>query len=51
MASSERAKQELDRIVKLFESGNVGEAIAHVAIPGEDVPSGKWSWGNRLLHI
>jgi len=49
MRTTESARRELHRIVELFETGKVGEAIAHVAIPQPDTPGSKWSYGNRLL--
>ena len=49
MKTTETARRELGRVVELFERGEVGTAIAHVAIPPLDIPSSKWSYGNRLL--
>lgn len=47
----EKANQEIDRLLALFESGQVPEAIAQVTIPPLDVPSAQWSLSNKLLMM
>ena len=47
----ERAEQEIDRLLALFESGDIPEAVARVVIPPLDVPAARWSLSNRLLTM
>jgi len=52
MNDSTKAKACLQRIVSLFESGNIPKALAVAVIPPMDnVPSCKWSLSNRLLQF
>ena len=45
----ERANQEIDRLLALFESGEIPDAVARAVIPPLDVPCAKWSLPNKLL--
>ena len=45
----ERANQEIDRLLALFESGDIPEAVARAVIPPLDVPCARWSLPNRML--
>ena len=45
----EKVQQALDSLLSLFESGDVPQAISISLLPRFDVPSNKWSLGNRLL--
>ena len=49
MKLTDKANEALKRILSSFESGNVPEALARVAIPPIDVPCAHWSLSNRLL--
>lgn len=52
MNDSEKAKVCLRRIVDLFKEGNVPRALAVATIPtSKDIPSAKWSIGNRVLQF
>ena len=52
MSDSEKAKACLSKIVDLFKQGNVPEALAVVTIPPQtNIPSAKWSLGNRILQF
>ena len=52
MNDSEKAKECLQRIVDLFKTGNIPKALAVVTIPPQaDIPSAKWSIGNRVLQF
>ena len=52
MSDSEKAKECLQRIVDLFKEGNIPKALAVATIPAQtDIPSAKWSMGNRLLQF
>ena len=45
-----KAEETAARLVSLFESGNLPAALAPVFVTTPDgVPSGRWSWSNRLL--
>jgi antirestriction protein ArdC len=51
MKNIERAKEALNRLLKMFESGDLPAAVARTLIRPAKVerPSDKWSLGNRLL--
>ena len=52
MNDSEKAKECLQRIVDLFKAGNIPKALAVATIPPQtDIPSAKWSIGNRVLQF
>ena len=39
----------LNKVIDIFESGNLPKTIAHTFFPTFDLPCGKWSLLNRLL--
>jgi len=46
----QRAQEIANDILDAFKNGTIPKALAHVFIRrGEDCPSAKWSWNNRLL--
>jgi len=47
----ERANQEIDRLLALFESDEIPDAVARAVIPPLDVPCSKWSLPNKLLTM
>lgn len=52
MNDSEKAKECLGRIVDLFKTGNIPKALAVATIPPQNnIPSAKWSIGNRVLQF
>ena len=52
MNDSKKAKECLQRIVDLFKTGNIPKALAVATIPPQtDIPSAKWSIGNRVLQF
>ena len=51
MSKQDKALVELRKLLDLFESGDVPEAVAKVLLPARDVPCAKWSLGNRLLCL
>jgi len=52
MSDSQKAKECLSRIVDLFKEGNIPKALAVATIPPQaDIPSAKWSIGNRVLQF
>ena len=44
-----KVKEQLHKIVDLFQTENIPKAIREVTFPPYDVPSNKWSLSNRLL--
>lgn len=48
-AKNEKVKNQLLKIVDLFQSENIPKAIKEVTFPPFDVPSNKWSLSNRLI--
>jgi len=48
-AKNEKVKNQLLRIVDLFQSENIPKAIKEVTFPPFNVPSNKWSLSNRLI--
>lgn len=44
-----KAQEQLEQILKKFESGKIPKAIASTALPKLDVPCSRWSLNNRLL--
>ena len=46
---NEKVKEQLYKIVNLFQTENIPKAIREVTFPLYDVPSNKWSLSNRLL--
>ncbi len=44
----DRVKENLEGLVKLFESGKVPAALAKITLPSSGVPSQKWSFMNQL---
>ena len=52
MNNSSKAKECLQRIVDLFKEGTIPKALAVATIPPQtDIPSAKWSMGNRVLQF
>ena len=49
MKITEKAQEQLDRILEAFETGVIPEAIAKATLPPFDVPSNTWSLNNRIL--
>jgi len=49
MRLNERAKEQLDRLVDAFRTGQIGEVVRRTVIPMPDVPCAKWSLCNRVL--
>lgn len=50
----ERVKEALNRLLSMFESGDLPAAVARTLItpaPGAEKPSDKWSLGNKLLML
>ena len=50
----ERAKEALYRLLVMFESGSLPQAVARTMLrpkPGAEKPSDRWSLGNRLLML
>lgn len=50
-AKKDKAKIELQKLLDLFESGDVPEAVTKVLLPPRDVPSAEWSLANRMLCL
>jgi len=48
-AKNEKVRNQLLRIVDLFQSENIPKAIKEVTFPPYDVPANKWSLSNRLI--
>ena len=46
---NEKAKQVIDNLLRMFETGDVPEAISIVVLPRLDVPASFWSLPNRLI--
>ena len=46
---NEKTKKALDKVLHLFETGDVPEALSITLLPRLDVPSSRWSITNRLL--
>jgi len=51
MSRTDKAKAELQKLLGLFESGDVPDAVAKVLLPARDVPCAKWSLSNRMLCL
>lgn len=52
MKDSKKARACLQQIVDLFRQGNVPKALSVVTIPPQaNIPSAKWSIGNRILQF
>ena len=51
VSRDDRVRETLDRVVALFESGDVPVAIAKATHPPADVPSGRWSLSNRVIAM
>ena len=52
MSDSQKAQTCLNKIVELFQQGDVPKALAVVTIPPQaDIPSAQWSLGNRILQF
>ena len=49
MKTTDKAREQLDKILEAFETGAVPEAIAKAMLPPFDVPSNAWSLNNRIL--
>ena len=49
MSTTQKAKAELQRLVELFQSGNVPEALSRVVLTCPNMPSSRWTLSNRLL--
>lgn len=47
----ERINLAVNKIINLFQKGNVPESIAIVTFPPFDVPSCKWSISNRIIMV
>ncbi len=48
---NQRVSETLNKIVELFKTGNVPQAISIATFPPFDVPSNAWSLTNRLIMI
>lgn len=48
-AKHEKVRNQLLRIVELFQSENIPKAIKELTFPAFDVPANKWSLSNRLI--
>lgn len=46
---NEKVRNQLLRIVELFQSENIPKAIKELTFPAFDVPANKWSLSNRLI--
>ena len=46
---NEKTKKALDKILELFESGDVPQALSVTLLPRLDLPSSRWSITNRLI--
>ena len=44
-----KIKSVLDGILEKFRTGDIPEAVALASFPAADIPSGRWSFTNRLL--
>ena len=44
-------QQAVDKLLALFESSDVPQALAHATYPRLKVPSACWSFRNRLLML
>ncbi len=51
VSRDDRVRETLDRVVELFESGDVPVAIAKATHPPADVPSARWSLSNRVIAM
>ena len=49
MRRTQKAQEQLEKILKMFESGKIPKALASTSLPPLDVPCSKWSLNNRLL--
>jgi hypothetical protein len=49
MRRTQKAQEQLEQILKKFESGKIPNALASTSLPPLDVPCSKWSLNNRLL--
>jgi antirestriction protein ArdC len=47
----DRIKETLNKVIDIFEKGNIPEAIKIATFPTFDVPSNKWSLCNRMLMM
>ena len=50
-ASETKAMTCLEQVLKMFESGEIPEAIAIASFPTLDIPSSYWSLANRLITL
>jgi len=48
MASSDRIKEAMETLLKIFKEDNL-EKVAHAVFRGKDIPADKWSFLNRVL--
>lgn len=52
MSDTQKAKDCLQKVVTLFQTGQVPKALAVATIPLQaDIPSAQWSLGNRILQF
>jgi len=51
LSRREKANREIDKLLELFESGEIPEAVARAIIPPLDVPCARWSLANKLLTM
>jgi len=49
MRTTQKAQEQLDKILEAFETGVVPEAISKSMLPALDVPMNRWSLNNRIL--
>lgn len=49
MKLPEKAQESLDKVIDMFKSGDLPEAIARTAIEGEGKPSDDWSFRNQIV--
>lgn len=47
----DHAQEALQKIVRLFETGDVPAAVAYVTFPPPNIPLAHWSMGNRLICL
>ena len=51
MTKIDKAQAELSKLLDLFETGNVPDAVSKVLLPARDVPCAQWSLSNRMLCL
>jgi len=51
MKMNNKVRQVLNTIVEKFKTGEIPDAVALVSFPMADIPSGKWSFMNRIIML